>query len=139
MEIAMKIDDEYVLPCDFIVAAEICFGKGTKLEIVRDAAERWLLRAAENPHADVSGQTVAEMLIKGGREDLAYQTVFVECGWGVFWKEKGQSCSVLKSSEKDAINFADRLDRAASVEPVYRRIKRRLGSQLREPPPWAIF
>lgn len=36
----MKIDDEYVLPCDFIVG-HIRFGKGVKLETVRKAAERW--------------------------------------------------------------------------------------------------
>lgn len=36
----MKIDDEHVLPCDFIVGS-VRFGKGVKLETVRAAAERW--------------------------------------------------------------------------------------------------
>lgn len=39
-----KIDDEHVLPCDFIVGA-VRFGKGVKLETVRAAAERWFKMA----------------------------------------------------------------------------------------------
>lgn len=35
----MKIDDEHVLPCDFIVG-HMRFRKGVKLETVRGAAER---------------------------------------------------------------------------------------------------
>lgn len=37
----MKINDEHVLPCDFVVG-HIRFGKGVKLETVRNASERWL-------------------------------------------------------------------------------------------------
>lgn len=40
----MKIDDEHVLPCDFAVG-NVRFGKGVKLEIVREAAERWFKMA----------------------------------------------------------------------------------------------
>lgn len=43
----MKIDDEHVLPCEFIVG-HIRFGKGVKLETVRRAAERWLKIAVKN-------------------------------------------------------------------------------------------
>lgn len=47
----MKIDDEYVLPCDFVVG-HIRFGKGVKLETVRGAAERWLKIAVNSFPAD---------------------------------------------------------------------------------------
>jgi hypothetical protein len=43
----MKIDDEHVLPCDFIVG-HIRYRKGVKLETVRKAAERWLKIAVKN-------------------------------------------------------------------------------------------
>lgn len=42
----MQIDDEYVLPCDFIVG-HMRFRKGVKLETVRWAAERWLKMATD--------------------------------------------------------------------------------------------
>lgn len=43
----MKIDDEHVLPCDFIVG-HMRFRKGVKLETVRKSAERWLRIAVKN-------------------------------------------------------------------------------------------
>lgn len=43
----MKINDEHVLPCDFIVG-HMRFRKGVKLETVRGAAERWLKIATAN-------------------------------------------------------------------------------------------
>jgi len=42
----MKIDDEHVLPCDFIVG-HMRFRKGVKLETVRRAAERWFKMATD--------------------------------------------------------------------------------------------
>lgn len=45
-QLKKTILDEFVLPCDFIVG-NIRFGKGVKLETVRAAAERWLVRASE--------------------------------------------------------------------------------------------
>ena len=44
----MKIDDQHVLPCDFVVG-HIRFGKGVKLETVRAAAARWLDKAQWQP------------------------------------------------------------------------------------------
>jgi len=50
-------------------------------------------------------------------------TVSREAGWGVFWEEKGQTCSVLKSTENEALTFAARTAPAgASVEKVYRAL-----------------
>jgi len=40
-----KIPDEHKLPCDFIVGG-VRFGKGVKLETVRQAAERWWRQAS---------------------------------------------------------------------------------------------
>jgi len=40
------IDDEHVLPCDFVVG-HMRFRKGVKLETVRRAAERWLKIATD--------------------------------------------------------------------------------------------
>lgn len=42
----MKIDEQHVLPCDFVVG-HMRFGKGVKLETVRKAAERWLKIATD--------------------------------------------------------------------------------------------
>lgn len=47
----MKIDDQHVLPCDF-VCGHMRFGKGVKLETVRAAAERWLKAAMEAQKLD---------------------------------------------------------------------------------------
>lgn len=45
------------------------------------------------------------------------------CGFGVFWKEGGQDCSVLKRVEADALEWAAKNAPAgASVEPIYRRV-----------------
>jgi hypothetical protein len=52
---------------------------------------------------------------------MTEQQKFEPCGWGVFWDEKGQPCSVLKSTERGAIDFAIRLSiPGASIEQVYR-------------------
>ncbi len=45
MDQVKPIPDEHVLPCDFIVGS-VTFRKGVKLETVRQAAERWLIKAA---------------------------------------------------------------------------------------------
>jgi hypothetical protein len=45
------IDKEHVLPCDFIVG-HIRYGKGVKLETVRQAAERWYKAAVAASEVD---------------------------------------------------------------------------------------
>ncbi len=53
-----------------------------------------------------------------GREAL-----FGQCGYGVFWIEKGQPCSKLVSSETDGLNFAALLRiSGASIEPIFRAL-----------------
>jgi hypothetical protein len=42
------------------------------------------------------------------------------CGYGVFWEEKGQHCSVLKSTEREALEFAANLGIRGSIEKIYR-------------------
>lgn len=45
-----------------------------------------------------------------------------QVGYGVFWREGGQRCSVLKSSEDEAIGAAVNMRiPGASIEPVFRR------------------
>lgn len=55
---------------------------------------------------------------------LKYATAPVSAepvGYGVFWREKGQDCSMLKSLEADALKAAVSLGiPGASVEPVFR-------------------
>ena len=55
----MKIDDEHVLPCDFVVG-HMRFGKGVKLETVRKAAERWL-KVATDAYFKPDPKKVAEI------------------------------------------------------------------------------
>lgn len=43
------------------------------------------------------------------------------CGYGVFWKEKGQECSSIKGTEAEALEFALKLSiPGASIERIYR-------------------
>ncbi|MBV2180939.1 MAG: hypothetical protein KUL86_06845 [Castellaniella sp.] len=45
-----------------------------------------------------------------------------QVGYGVFWREGGQRCSVLKSSEDEALSAAVNMRiPGASIEPVFRR------------------
>lgn len=59
----MKIPDEHVLPCDFIVG-RVRFRKGIKLETVRRASERWFKIARDayfRPDPEVVKQLDAMM------------------------------------------------------------------------------
>lgn len=59
---SMKIDDEHVLPCDFVVG-HIRFGKGVKLETVRGAAERWLNMAANSFQPDQAKMKALDQML----------------------------------------------------------------------------
>jgi hypothetical protein len=70
----MKIDDQYVLPCDFVVG-HIRYGKGVKLETVRAAAARWLEKAEWQPEdMDRIREALKPMEVGEDRPPLADQT-----------------------------------------------------------------
>lgn len=66
-----EIPDEHVLPCDFCVY-HMRFRKGVKLEVVRQAAERWLKEAMmrQPPLDPESVETIHKLMQPpGGRHE----------------------------------------------------------------------
>ena len=68
-----EIPDEHVLPCDFCVY-HMRFRKGVKLEVVRQAAERWLkeaMRANQPLSSEIDRVRDALMPLMVGEERAA--------------------------------------------------------------------